>query len=826
MRKYYRFLILLLLFIPFLVEAQTVIPKGRLRDNSGYIYFWFDSRDSGLRVRITGIDTTLTVTAVQDSTKDRLIQNAIVNARQYGTWTFSITPDSANGRYYVFIKNDSLKVTSYGTILSRVINDSLRVALYGDAIIKKIVDSIKATIYGQVLTRIINDSLRVTGYGKFRLDTTNASTVTIRDIADSIRAAIYGQVLSRIINDSLRVTGYGKFNLNPDTSTTFFKVKITPPGISNSDTTKSSAMFRWSKDTVGTTTRTIRNDSLKVTGYGKWKPDTTGASTVTVRKQDTVAASTVTIRTGSSDTTRASTFVRARLDTVNNSTRTIRNDSIKVTGYGKWKPDTTGASTVTIRSMPAVTTSQDTTKGAFIRQWTQDTTKVKVFSDTSKSAIMVRSNKDTVGTSTVTIRSMPSITSTQDTTKGSFVRQWTQDTLKVKGTMTTSTDTTQAMRTWSRKYRDGLKDTVQVDSATFKTNETRRIGIVNLDTTQLDISSLPIVRTDSSYLRRQVHIGKLDTTGSLTNRVWNNPADSLTIRGRTDIQRQDTTKSTFMVRSNKDTVSTSTVSIRVGHSDTARSAIAVKIMNKVLLDSTGINKVWNNATDSLTMRGEVNIDKQDTTKSTFYVRARLDTAQMTNRVWNNPADSLTIRGRVDIQRQDTTKSVIGVKIMNNIVNDTAVSNQNNLVRESLGYPGYQDSIAERQVLGTIEMDSLSTDAEKEKIWTPSTADSTKQLVISFISITTGDSTMGYEIQSLLTSGTTFVTLFKAVRLTGNAQVVMNFVGSPIVFPGRTTLYIRKIVPNGALYHKYIDGIDSLTGIYGSGLHVTVKYRYR
>jgi hypothetical protein len=370
-----------------------------------------------------------------------------------------------------------------------------------------------------------------------------------------------------------------------------------------------------------------------------------------------------------------------------------------------------------------------------------------------------------------------------------------------------------------------------------KQSGTWSITTVQDSTYGLNVKQRP---TDSMRVNGKVSIsGSIPITGTFT-------IDSNTQRKSFNIQsinQQDTTKSIIGVRVLNQSTSATNVSITNDSVKTSIYGIVyVKPSNgfSVTADSItfktnstrkiGIVSNDTTGTSTFTMR------KDTTNISTFSIR-NFPTIQTTT---NNSNDTITNRNsrieiNTDVLRNGTikTSNTSNDTLTNRISRietntdklrsqgDSAQVNSNKYLREYLGFAGDNiDSIFEKEVLSTIEMDSLITDMDKEKIWTPSTSDSTKSIIISFISISTGDSTMGYEILSLLNTGTTFKTLFKVTRLTGNAQVVMNFVGAPLVFPAHTNLYIRKIVPNGALYYKYIDGVS------GSGLHVTIKYKYR
>jgi hypothetical protein len=209
---------------------------------------------------------------------------------------------------------------------------------------------------------------------------------------------------------------------------------------------------------------------------------------------------------------------------------TLKTNSSRYIGIVKH--DTSGTSTVTIRSMPNITTTQDTTKGSFVRQWPQDTLNIRPKADTSKSAMGVKvinnitdsltlktnssryigiTKSDTSGTSTVTIRSMPSITTTQDTSKGSFVRQWPQDTLKVK----TYGDTS--------KSSIGIK---VINIPYVNQNGTWNVGLTDGSTSNLirlkDGSGNPINSLGSSLSMQVAYWGNTTVASALTSRPSTN----------------------------------------------------------------------------------------------------------------------------------------------------------------------------------------------------------------------------------------------------------------------------------------------------------------
>jgi hypothetical protein len=81
-------------------------------------------------------------------------------------------------------------------------------------------------------------------------------------------------------------------------------------------------------------------------------------------------------------------------------------------------------------------------------------------------------------------------------------------------------------------------------------------------------------------------------------------------------------------------------------------------------------------------------------------------------------------------------------------------------------------------------------------------DTTKRMIIDYLSIQTDSATIGYEITvKKLTAPATSKLVFKNERLTGNVTVNFNLVGTPLVLQPDEHLFIQKTLTNGGTKAK-------------------------
>jgi hypothetical protein len=419
------------------------------------------------------------------------------------------------------------------------------------------------------------------------------------------------------------------------------------------------------------------------------------------------------------------------------------------------------------------------------------------------------------------------------------------------------------------------------DSATFSTNyrvDTTRIGIESRKLANSDTAIMLTHYLDGSFSNKvydslYAHDIRLedvewatwemvDTTRGKYIRTWN--GDSVNIRGRVDIQRQDTTLSTFAVR----LMNTLLLSL---DSNTQRKTIdSIRQRFVQLCKQEG---VWNMSLDSLTQRSAFHIlsmpdiaVSQDTTKGTFIRQWIQDTAKVN--VFS-----------------DTTRSALGVKILNvpgtrmfdgygtqllstsnnlhvNIAaissaapvmgtsrpssgsyglavrltatgSDSATSNipvnitsmptaikdsiavTNRLLRKYLQYVGESNDSLWRGKITAINdgSDSLESNQNKGRLILHS--DSTNTLYVTSIFVANGDSTQGFELfaYNQVTGG--LRSLLLVPRLIGNPVGGFNLVGTNIRLVPHEFLYGRKLLRNGANYYNY-QGLDDL--------YLTIMYR--
>lgn len=187
-------------------------------------------------------------------------------------------------------------------------------------------------------------------------------------------------------------------------------------------------------------------------------------------------------------------------------------------------------------------------------------------------------------------------------------------------------------------------------------------------------------------------------------------------------------------------------------------------------------------------------------------------------------------------------------------NNARIDSVGNLMRELSLYKTGQldDSLVTIEIWDAISSDSAnviqsttnayginaisSGKCPGTRVWCPTVADSIKPKVITFISIATGDSLVGYQIWARNVSVTTNTIgdtrrLFQANRVVGNAVILMNLVGNPLVLKPNEHLYARLILPiNGAApnpnWNKYRSTDRATSGMGSNGTTITVKYKYR
>jgi hypothetical protein len=124
------------------------------------------------------------------------------------------------------------------------------------------------------------------------------------------------------------------------------------------------------------------------------------------------------------------------------------------------------------------------------------------------------------------------------------------------------------------------------------------------------------------------------------------------------------------------------------------------------------------------------------------------------------------------------------------VDTGSVAYNNYLLEEYLGYKtGY---LFKCDTIQKVES-NFFTSAER---------DTTKKMIIDYLSLSTDSTTIGYEIiVKKLTTPTYSKLVFKNERLTGNVTLNFNLVGTPIVLQPGEHLYTRKILTSGEVKSK-------------------------
>lgn len=153
----------------------------------------------------------------------------------------------------------------------------------------------------------------------------------------------------------------------------------------------------------------------------------------------------------------------------------------------------------------------------------------------------------------------------------------------------------------------------------------------------------------------------------------------------------------------------------------------------------------------------------------------------------------------------STVSIRGPVAVTNSVIPDSVKITNNLLREYLNYNLAQDSVWAYEVSTTYDISVVDSNNWQKISFNSNDSTGYSQRVLTFFSISTEDSTVGYELMyraNASTNGSANTRVFISRRLTGNAQVVMNLVNSPIIVPITTHFYIRKLVKSATLHHNY------------------------
>jgi len=154
---------------------------------------------------------------------------------------------------------------------------------------------------------------------------------------------------------------------------------------------------------------------------------------------------------------------------------------------------------------------------------------------------------------------------------------------------------------------------------------------------------------------------------------------------------------------------------------------------------------------------------------------------------DNFPDSTKTRKFISIDNfPDSTKTRKYVAIDHIVRTDTvAIAYNNRLLEMQLGLVNYT----------LIKCDTMKSTLSN--FLTNTERDSTKTLIIDFLSIAVDSQTIGYEIRATkYTTPTSNSLIFTNPRLIGNAQIVMNFIGSPLVIPPGTHLTCRAFLPAG------------------------------
>jgi hypothetical protein len=179
----------------------------------------------------------------------------------------------------------------------------------------------------------------------------------------------------------------------------------------------------------------------------------------------------------------------------------------------------------------------------------------------------------------------------------------------------------------------------------------------------------------------------------------------------------------------------------------------------------------------------------------FVTQYNLDTVKNNRAFKNHPHEFDDIVGLSDslnnIQVEILNLQNIVNTNINNIEPDTtAIAYTNRLLEEYLGY-------------GTGYLFKCDTILKTESnFFTSIERDTTKRMIIDYLSIQTDSATIGYQISiKKLSTPTSSKIVFKNERLTGNVTVNFNLVGTPLVLQPDEHLYIQKILTNGEVKAK-------------------------
>ena len=134
--------------------------------------------------------------------------------------------------------------------------------------------------------------------------------------------------------------------------------------------------------------------------------------------------------------------------------------------------------------------------------------------------------------------------------------------------------------------------------------------------------------------------------------------------------------------------------------------------------------------------------------------------------------------------------IVGGENNNSSIDTTTIAYNNRLLEQYLGYgTGYKFKCDSLLVTSTNFLNAVERDT-------------TKRMIIDYMSIQTDSAITGYEITiKKLTAPAYSKVVFRNERLTGNVTLNFNLVGTPLVVEPGEHLFVQKILTNGMVKAK-------------------------